>query len=451
MSNTRSVHALRLESVCRAYIGFVWMYKHTDALLNSKAAVGKVQAAVDAMVAKNPVLSGTLAQTKNAGQTVAIDFTSEPEKTSSVPVLHIKVNYNYSLVEESGFDQNRFPEIFGHLKCLTPEIQGLPVLRLRMFEFECGSLALAVLCHHILMDAYAAVKVAEGIAKECCGGQCGELWHDRSVIRKLIEGCGDSVSAEPSDDAWRHMDEIVARASEGQPAGQLWAIVDAKNKDCQIRVKQQGIVRLKSTTADSDGAGLSTNDLVLALLWRTWTRVLINLGSSYPGYTYTGGPVDMRQKISDLVSTDTGEYLGNMVLPHPVSAAKEFVVQEPLASVARFLGQHKRRATPLLYKQYVERIEAGAADILATVAMSDSPAIAFSNMTRLPVYSVDFGLDRAKCSADCVQLCSLESPLMAFAIDDNAGGFLINVVLPETVARAFANDPEFAQYADFIY
>ncbi|KAJ2856855.1 hypothetical protein J3B02_001370 [Coemansia erecta] len=458
MSNTQSsVQALRLESVCRAYIGFIWMYRHTDALLSLKEAVSKVQKAVDLMVAKNPVLSGTLAQKKDASEQVTIDYKSNLESVSTVPVSPVKVSLRYKLVEKSGFDQNGFPELFGHLKCLTPDIEGLPVLRLSIFGFECGSLAVAVLCHHILMDARAAIMVAEGIARACCcyeeKGECLELWHDRNVIRKLLQEHALSVSAKPSD-VCQHMDDIIARSSESNSEGLLQAIIatEAKNKDCQFRINKSKIARLKSLpNLDRSIAGLSANDLVMALLWRTWSRILVTLGSSFPGYTYTGGPIDMREKLNGHTSSNTSEYLGNMVLPHPISATKEFVVQQPLLSVALLLNQHKRRASVLLYKEFAERVESGAPDILATVAVSDSPVITFSNMTRLPIYSVDFNLDPAKNKADSVQLCSFESPLMAFAVDDGAGGFLINIVLPEIVAQAFADDLEFTEYADIIY
>ncbi|KAJ2704643.1 hypothetical protein FB645_003075 [Coemansia sp. IMI 203386] len=441
MSNKHSVQVLRLESVCRAYIGFIWVYKHSDTLISSSAALTRLQQAVDTTVAATPVLSGTLVQKQDADP-MAVQYTTDLVP-GSVAVAHLSVPYKYSLVEQSGFDQNQFPELFGHLQSPTPVVDGLPVLRLHLFAFTCGSLAVAIMCHHALMDAYATITVAGQIANCCHGFQPNKFWHSRDKVQSLISTC-------KPDNVYPHMEDIWERAANDKKAGRLSALGDVENRCCQLTITKQAIVRLKTLNVESDTFVLSANDLCMALLWRAWTRVLISLGSQPSGSTYTGGPVDLRPQTRSL-SADPDQYLGNLFLPHPISAPKQTILNHSLTSVARLLHKHKIKASLPLFKYFVDSIEAGDPDVLAEVAMGDSPAITFSNMARLPIYDVDFALDSRKRCADDVQLRSFDAPLMAFATSDGNDGLLVNIVLPESVIQMFADDKELMTYARFVY
>ncbi|KAJ1845467.1 hypothetical protein LPJ73_004843 [Coemansia sp. RSA 2703] len=257
-----------------------------------------------------------------------------------------------------------------------------------------------------------------------------EFWHDRQNVCKLLSAQEDKDSS---------IDKHLSDIEKKRP---LASLAEAKCQRHQIYIPGPMIQQLKKHDNRA-----STNNLVLALFWRTWTRTLVHLGAK-SRFTYTGGPVDMRLHAEQL---DMDKYLGNFILPHATFASKELVTQGTLAEVAESLRLHFQAATLPLLRKIVDNVERGVPDVMATIAASDSPTLAFSNMTRLPVHGVDFGMDPTKQLADSVQLCSFDAPLMVFAISDSEGGILANTVLPEAVKNAFVADKEFSTYATFNY
>ncbi|KAJ1722235.1 hypothetical protein LPJ53_003334 [Coemansia erecta] len=377
-------------------------------------------------ISVNPALSGTLFLCNNS---VGVDYSPAPVQ---VGVTCFKVKCTYSQLEAAAFNQNQFPEIFSGLTSPTPSIEGLPVLRAAVFELGCGSVAVGIRCHHILMDAAAAVAVCGEISKAMRDPlyKPVEFWHDRQVVHKLLSA---QERGEPAIE--QHLQDVDKK----QP---LVSIAEAECQCHQIHVSAQMIQQLKKL---SNAA--SNNSLVMALFWRTWTRTLVQLGATSQ-FTYTGGPVDLRSRAQHL---DLDRYLGNFVLPHATFATKDFVMQSTLAEVAESLRQHFQAVSLPLLRRIADNVERGMPDVLAEIATGDSPTLAFSNMVRLPMHDVDFGMDPRKQSADSVQLCSFEAPLMMFAISDGQGGILTNVVLPGAVKNAFVADEEFGRYATFKY
>ncbi|KAJ2721047.1 hypothetical protein GGI07_004237 [Coemansia sp. Benny D115] len=456
---TQTTRLMRLECGYRAYIGFTWFYRHSDTLMAADAAAQCLQQGVDRVVGANPILGGLLAETPNSNQ-VEVRYTLPPCAAARCEITPQAVPYTYRQLEEAAFDQNKFPEIFGAISSTRPSIQGLRVFDVRLLVLECGSLAVTLQVYHTVADAKAVVCIAGGIAKACrSDGPVLEMWHDRAPLRALLLpategqhaeglGAGVSVSRSPLEE---HLHQIGQDIPGSKRPDRLEGVAQAQCRRCQIALSADSLAALKSTSSSSD-VPLSTNDLVMALLWRAWTRTLIRLGSQAHTYSYFGGPVDMRAKAQASISDRNMDlYLGNLILPLPIYDSKDAVTQGTLVQVAEHIHQHMHAASLSALQQLSQAAELGLPDIVQTLAEGDSPAMGFSNMTRFDVYAVDFGLDASRARCSNVQMRSFDALLMVFAVADGCGGVLANTSLPPAVADVLVGDDELRKYAYFTY
>ncbi|KAJ2875510.1 hypothetical protein GGH93_001529 [Coemansia aciculifera] len=423
-----SLNVKRCESVMRVYIGLLWFYPHPPT--TSLAEVTQhVQMGVNKVVKVTPELGGTLRD----GTPVRVEYTAN----SKVLVTCTEVPYTYVEMEKGGFSQEKYSQLFDVIPSITPDIEGLAVLRVWVFGLSCGGVAIATATHHILGDGVAAAEIATSIGRACVDPKYEPvaMWssRDRELEMLLASLKGD----EKVDDSYvRHLHQIIP-ASGGvlQTKGRVGSY--------QFVLRAESLRRLKELAmlGSEDGEELcSTNDMVVALLWRAHTRALISHGSTSE-YTYSGGPKDLRSVVG------ITNYLGNMIVLCPVYATKSFVLGHGLVPVSRLIRKYIQNGSAAGLLQFIEEMANGAPDILATLGATDSPSMAFSNMTRLPLRQVDFGMGEL----GTAQLRSFYTPYISHAIDDGAGGFLVNTCLPESILASFLSDEEFMSYADRVY
>ncbi|KAJ2333091.1 hypothetical protein GGI00_002493 [Coemansia sp. RSA 2681] len=428
-----SVDLFKMESIMRVYIGLMWFYPHpsTDTLLE---AVQQVQAGVDKVVAASPVLGGTLRESTP----VRIEY---DEAKSKVTVESVEVPYTFAEIEQSGFDQNKYPLLFGAIPNLTPDLEGLAVLRVWVFGLCCGGLVVAVANHHALGDGAAAVDIATSIGRACLDPESTPeaMWSSRDRIREVLTASlkGDEVV---DDSYYRHLRQLAPTISSGdgglKTSGQV--------RSHQFSLKAESLGRLKnlaSQSVDENGDACSTNDMVVALFWRAHARALTIHGSTSE-YTYTGGPKDLRGILG------VTNCLGNIIVLCPAYATKDVVLADQgLVPAARIVRRFTQNGCAAGLLQFIDAVENGAPDILATLGATDSPSTAFSNMSRMPLRQVDFGLGRL----GSVQLRSFSTPYIVHAIADGAGGLLANICLHDSMLAAYLCDAEFTSYADQVY
>ncbi|KAJ2880285.1 hypothetical protein H4R27_004811 [Coemansia aciculifera] len=240
------------------------------------------------------------------------------------------------------------------------------------------------------------------------------------------------------DDSYiRHLYQITSTApgSALQTQGRVGSYQFALKAEYLRRLKELAILGSK------DGEEVcSTNDMIVALFWRAHTRAIISHGS-ISEYTYAGGPKDLRNAVG------ATNYLGNMIVLCPAFATKSFVLDQDLVPVAQLTRQFTRNGSAAGLLMYIQAMKNGAPDILATLGATDSPSTALSNMSRMPLWQVDFGLG----VLGSVQLRSFNGPYIVHTIDDGADGVLANTCLPESILASFLSDEEFMSYADHVY
>ncbi|KAJ2498536.1 hypothetical protein GGH96_004260 [Coemansia sp. RSA 1972] len=409
------------EAVFRAYIGILWFFDKCDQPLES--VIAAVQDAVDAVVQQTPVLGGVLCTDANG--CVAIDST----RVCPVVVQRTLRPVPYPLLEmkERGFDQSQYPLVFDALAGPTPDVDGLPVLNVHAMELQCGGLVLAVQCHHIAADAVAAAAIAQTISN-ACNLQPAEspLWSDRSSIKKML--LSHQPSPLPSELHILSTDYSKHLASNLQITGEFVSR--------QINITGSMLQQLKAR-----GTKCSANALAMALIWRAWTRALVAHGSTCP-FTYSGGPADMRNRCSP--SSNMQHYIGNFIMPMPMYASCNFILDSKLQEVAAYIQAAFRLASLGGLRNHMDN----ANDVMIHLAKTDAPAVTFSNMAQLPLYDLDFGTGVKPTS---VQLRSFNAPYMMFAISDGCGGLAVNTTLPHRIYEAFINDTELSTFANFVY
>ncbi|KAJ2584853.1 hypothetical protein GGH95_000013 [Coemansia sp. RSA 1836] len=428
-----SLELFKIESMMGAYIGLMWFYPHpsTSTLLE---AVQHVQAGADKVVAASPVLGGIL----RASTPVRIEY---DEAKSKVTVESVEVPYTFAEIEQSGFDQNKYPLLFGAIPNLTPDLEGLPVLRVWVFGLCCGGLVVAVASHHVLVDGVAAVDVAMSIGRACSDPESTPeaMWSSRDKIREVLTASlkGDEVV---DDSYYRHLRQLTPTISSGDEGLKT----SGKVRWNQFSLKAESLRRLKelaSQSVNENGDACSTNDMVAALFWRAHARALTIHGSTSE-YTYTGGPKDLRSILG------VTNCLGNIIVLCPAYATKDVVLADQgLVPVARIVRRFTQNGCAVGLLKFMDAMENGTPNILATLGATDSPSTAFSNLARMPVRQVDFGLGRL----GSAQMRAFSRPFTVHTIDDGAGGFLANLYLPASMLTSYLCDAEFMSYADQVY
>ncbi|KAJ2823888.1 hypothetical protein FBU31_004140 [Coemansia sp. 'formosensis'] len=423
-----SFNVNRSDSVMRIYVGLFWFYSHPPTTLLAEVAE-HVQKGVDKVVAATPALGGVFRE----GTPVRVEYTAD----SKVPVTSIEVPYTYAEMERGGFNQEKYSQLFNHVPNITSEIEGLPVFRVWVFGLSCGGVVVATATHHILGDAMAASDIATSIGRACVDSEYEPpaMWSSREqqgeVLRTSLKG--DEVV----DDSYiKHLRQIV-------PNSGSTLLTQGRVGSYQLALRAESLRRLKELAiiGGNDGDEVcSTNDMVVALFWRAHTRALISHGSTSE-FTYSGGPKDLRSALG------VTNHLGNLVVLCPVFATKSFVLDHGLVPVARLIRKYTQNGSAAGLLQFIKFMESGAPDILSTLGATDSPSTAFSNMSRMPLRQVDFGLGEL----GTVQLRSFCTAYIIHALDDGAGGFLANICLPASMMAAFVNDEEFMSYVEQVY
>ncbi|KAJ2553662.1 Protoheme IX farnesyltransferase, mitochondrial [Coemansia sp. RSA 1933] len=417
LSDKSVLELLPYEQFFRAYIGFTWFY----ATAPPADAISQLQHGVNRTIDAMPVLSGVLREDPTSNRAYVAYDTG-----STVSVQQIHVDYTYAELSSTGFDQNRFRELFRNQQMelsQMPSIDNVPVLQVQASWLRDGGWAVGILCHHVLADASATLLVAQSISRASRDLDPLYLAASRNILTHAM--LMHEPQAIPST-------EHVRQTVKGQRISSILADpAQLLMRRRQIRITGDSIARLKA-----DGRGNTTNTLVMALLWRAWARMLGQRGSR-DAYAYLGWPIDMRV---------AREYLGNQFLPYLGHATMRFVLDEPLWTVADLLLRMTQSASVAQLRAFHDSAVAGEPDVRALLETSDSPALSFSNMTRLQLHDIEgFGGCTGKPGA--VQMLAIDAPMMMFAITDGAGGMLVNVMLPDHIADAFAADPELAQYA----
>ncbi|PIA12991.1 hypothetical protein COEREDRAFT_83783 [Coemansia reversa NRRL 1564] len=414
------------EKVYRAYIGLIWFFPYYEQLDLSKTR-DILQVGVDRLIAESTILAGTLKEDADSVRVEHHDGTSVIVQQHTAP-------YSLQEISACGYDQNCFPRVFEDLPGLTPDIDGLPVLVVRVTKLECGALAVAVLIHHVFADAAGAVAVAHNLSMHCDNSHPSTpLCYNRDSLAYKIS------SYKPAAPACMKQalktDPLAFGASNLSFQGSMTR--------CQFRISKESLMQFRNLI---DVGNPSTNSVVLALLWRVWTRMLRKHGSK-GHFTYAGGPVDMRNSIGPIFSNEQF-YIGNLIQPLPMSASVELVLNKTLVEVALYVQDYfKKEISPAILRWYMSGADH---DIGGHLAKTDTPMLAFSNMRR-PLANTNnmcFGLE---CPPLSVQLRSFDAPFMFFAIDDGCGGILINCNLPVSSRDAFSSDKEFADFATLVY
>ncbi|KAJ2736781.1 hypothetical protein IW152_000535 [Coemansia sp. BCRC 34962] len=414
----------------RVYIGLLWFYPRPPTGL-LEDAVRQVQKGVDKVVAATPVLGGILRE----GSPVHIEY----DANSRVPVTSIEVPYTYAEMEKCGFNQEKYCQLFDCIPNIVPDVEGLEAFKVWVFGLSCGGVAVATAIHHSLGDAKAATEIAMNIGRACVDSEYKPvaMWSCRDRQHEMLKASlrGDEIV----DDSYaKHLHQVM-QGTLGTGVLETQGQVGSQ----QFLLKADSLRRLKELAILGSKGGeevCSTNDMVVALFWRTHARALASHRSTSE-FTYAGWPKDLRNAVG---ATD---YLGNMVVPCPVFATKSFVLDNELVTVAQLVRKYTRNGSAAGLLQHIEEMENGAPDILTKLGTRDSPSTAFSNMVRLPLRQVDFGLGEL----GTAQLRSFCFPYIVHAIDDGASGFLANICLPTSMMESFTSDREFMSYVDRVY
>ncbi|KAJ2846291.1 hypothetical protein IWW36_004422 [Coemansia brasiliensis] len=417
------------EQAFRAYISILWFFNAKPAT-DPNIVVSRIQHGVDAAIDRVPMLGGILYKDDSKVYV--------KQATNRVLVQLEMLPYTLEQVASSRFNQNKFPDLFDNLSGAAPAIEGQAVLIVKIIRLQCGALVVAMFCHHIAADAKAVCSIAQCISDLSHPNPSAKLpllWSDRSRLASMLQTypakqLPNSLFIDPLQ----------------HPATNL--TIKHEYKRHQFQLTCRALQQLKAIAQQQDqhnSKQYTTNTLVMALAWRVWTRVLQKHGSTSP-YTHTGCPVDMRTRLEQHVD-NMEHYTGNCLLPFPMAAPAQFVLESPLVQVAHYIQSliHKQATVPALHSFMLHFDPAD--DAAAKLAKTDAPVISFSNMSRLQLMEIDFGLGHA----ESVQLCSFDVPFMMFAISDGQSGLLINTVLPLEVVTAFSQDQEFALFANFIY
>ncbi|KAJ1665301.1 hypothetical protein IW140_006011 [Coemansia sp. RSA 1813] len=421
---------LPFEKFFRAYIGFHWFYA-TEASRSATEMCAKLQDGVDRTIEATPVLSGVL---KEDGERVYVSY----NKDTKVKVQLIRLSHTYKEISKRRFDQNAFKQLFMDQQMLLsamPGITNVPVLQVQLFWLQDNHWAVGVLCHHVLADAFATLQVAQSITNASRGLDPLCLDADRNVVKGALLAQAPHVIP-----TIKHVRETF---NGNQNNGILDQVPRSQTRRRQIHIARDAISRLKSLPPVPNHY-YSTNSLVMALMWRAWTRMLVCRGSKSE-HTYMGWPIDMRSHVPS-----TSRYLGNLFLPYMGHATKHFVLDCPLSQVAQHVAQLTKGASVAQLRAFEDSVREGEPDVRGILEQSDSPALSFSNMTQLQLHE-DINVAGIGNSAASVQMLAIDAPMMMFAINDGAGGMLINVVLPDHIASALAADAEFADYAELVY
>ncbi|KAJ2439984.1 hypothetical protein GGH19_001496 [Coemansia sp. RSA 1807] len=409
------------EAAFRAYIGILWFFDKCDQSLGS--VIATIQRAVDAVVQQTPVLGEVLCT--DATGCVVIDST----ELRPVVLQRTRQPVPYTLLEmkKRGFAQSQFPLVFDALAGPTPDVDGLPVLSVHAMELQCGGLVLAIQCHHIAADAVAAAAIAQTISN-ACNLQPAEssLWSDRAFIKQML------LSHQPSP--LPSVLHILSTDYSKHPASNLQITGEFACR--QIKITGSALQQLKARDTKC-----SANALAMALVWRAWTRAIVAHGSTCP-FTYSGGPADMRNRCP--LSSNMQHYIGNFIMPMPMFASRDFILDSKLQKVAAYIQADFRLASLGGLRNHMDN----ANDVMIHLAKTDAPAVTFSNMAQLPLYDLGFGTGFKPTS---VQLRSFDAPYMMFAISDGHGGLAVNTTLPHSIYEAFINDTEFSTFANFVY
>ncbi|KAJ2448033.1 hypothetical protein GGF42_005254 [Coemansia sp. RSA 2424] len=430
-----SLELFKMESIMRVYIGLMWFYPHpsTSTLLE---AVQQVQAGVDKVVAATPVLGGVL----RASTPARIEY---DEAKSKVTVESIEVPYTFAEMEQSGFDQNKYAELFGAIPNMTPDLEGLPVLRVSVFGLCCGGVVIATAIHHVLVDGGAMVNVVMNIGRACVDPEFmpAAMWSNRDRIREVLTTSlkgGEVVE----DSYYKNLHCVAQNISSSNGGGGLKT--NGQVRSHQFALKAESLRRLKelaSQSVDEDGDVCSTNDMVASLFWRAHARALAIHGSTSE-YTYAGGPKNLR---GILGVTDC---LGNITVLCPAYAPKEVVLADQgLVPTARILRRRMKNGSAAGLLQFIDAVERGAPDILATLGATDSPSTSLSNIANMPLRQVDFGLG----GLGSMQMRAFTRHYAVFIFADGKGGYLANLCLPDSMLEAHLCDAEFTSYADLVY
>ncbi|KAI9471769.1 transferase family-domain-containing protein [Coemansia mojavensis] len=407
------------EKVFRAYIGILWFFK-TKPTTGPDTVVSRIQQGVDLVVDRVPMLGSTLCKDN--------DKVFAKRSINRVLVQLEMLPYTLEQIASSGFDQNK--EFFDSFPGATPAIDGLKVMMVKVMRLQCGALVVSIHCHHIVADAKAVCTIAQCIS-DCSQAKLPLLWSDRSYLASMLQICrAEKLPNSLFIDPQQH------------PATNL--AIKSQYKRHQFQLTFEALQQLKDMAHQQDGQLCTANTLVMSLIWRAWTRALQKHGSTSP-YTHTGSPIDMRSRLQPHDNME--HYIGNCVLPFPIAAPTQFVLESSLVQVAHYIHNliHKQAKVSALRAFMLDPNSAD--DVAAVLAKTDSPVISFSNMSRLQWMDIDFGLGRA----ESVQLCSFDAPLMLFAISDGNGGLLINTVLSTETVAAFNQDREFAMFANFTH
>ncbi|KAJ2098915.1 hypothetical protein GGI09_003065 [Coemansia sp. S100] len=384
---------------------------------------------VDKVVLATPELGGILRD----GIPVRIEYTAN----TKVSVTSIKVPYSYIEMEKGGFSQENYSQIFDIIPSITPDIEGLAVFRVWVFGLSCGGVAVGIAIHHILGDGMALTDIATSIGRACIDPEYKPvtMWSSRNRKHEILMA---SLKGDEKVD-----DSYIRHLYQNTPAsGNSGLKTQGRVGLYQFALRAESLCRLKEIAIlNKDGDEVcSTNDMVVALFWRAHTRALVSHGS-ISEYTYTGGPKDLRNSLG------VTNYLGNMIVLCPMFATKSFVLDQDIVPVARLTRQFTQNGSAAGLLMYIEAMKNSGPDILATLSVTDSPSAAISNMSRMPLWQVDFGLG----VLGSVQLRSFNGPYIVHTIDDGAGGVLANICLPESIMESFLSDEEFMSYADHVY
>ncbi|KAJ2326385.1 hypothetical protein GGI00_004765, partial [Coemansia sp. RSA 2681] len=123
------------------------------------------------------------------------------------------------------------------------------------------------------------------------------------------------------------------------------------------------------------------------------------------------------------------------------------LADQGLVPTARILRRRMKNGSAAGLLQFIDAVERGAPDILATLGATDSPSTSLSNIANMPLRQVDFGLG----GLGSMQMRAFTRHYAVFIFADGKGGYLANLCLPDSMLEAHLCDAEFTSYADLVY
>lgn len=444
-----------------------------------KTVHGYLEEALSKTVEQMPFLAGTLrvrepdARDKRRGR---LEIEIPPNKKDLVVPLRFQdltTNLDYEdLIAEGVPDASLDGNILLPTGSIADLEAGAAVL-VAQANFLQGGCLLSVAIHHSVGDGAAAVKMMQIWAQHCRQLQSQEIAQssltvtpdslDRGILEKLWSADGnqhnENAYLEASDELWRFLGvnavtdtpkELNGTSSHGAPP---------KTQTSIFYMSAPSLAELKVAAIEkNDRAGVTANDALMALLWRSITKARFPQGDAIYAHDETAildTTFDGRAKFSAACPQD---YLGNVVLMNTTYLSLGSLTS-PTTALSSIASEIRSSLNTITTTQIHAAMTLAASipdcgNLTFPFATFAGTELCITSTVNMPLFELDFG---AAFDNDG-KPDSVRPPKSEFASvcrrcvvlpRRTNGGFEILISLLEEEMKRLMADDEFKQYARF--